>query len=63
MYCLEVVQLKVFFLKLWFRSLEVVSLSRICGLAFSPTPNLSVEEDEEEQAAMSNMAIDIDYLE
>ena len=30
---------------------------------FSPTPDLSVEEDEEEQAAMSNMAIDIDYLE
>ena len=30
---------------------------------FYPTPDLSVEEDEEEQAAMSNMAIDIDYLE
>ena len=30
---------------------------------FSPTPDLSVEEDEEEQAAMSNMSIDIDYLE
>ena len=27
---------------------------------FSPTPDLSVEEDEEEQAAMSNMSIDIE---
>ena len=27
------------------------------------SPDLSVEKDEEEQAAMSNMAIDIDYLE
>ena len=26
-------------------------------------PDLSVKEDEEEQAAMSNMSIDIDYLE
>ena len=31
------VQLKDFFLKLWFRSLEVVSLSGICGLAFFPS--------------------------
>ena len=57
------VQLKDFFLKIWFRSLEVVSLSRIRGLALFPTPDLSDEEDEEEQAAMSNMSIDIDYLE
>ena len=27
------------------------------------SPDLSVEKDEEEQAAMSNMSIDIDYLE
>ena len=35
-HCVVIIQFKNIFLKLWFRSLEVVSLSRIRGLALFP---------------------------
>ena len=57
------VQLKDFFLKFNFAHLKLSASRGFAASLFSPTPDLSVEEDEDKQAAMSNMSIDIDYLE
>ena len=57
------VQLKISFWNFDFAHLKLSASRGFVASLFSPTPDLSVEEDEEEQAAMSNMSIDIDYLE
>ena len=62
-YCVVMVQLKIFFWNFDFAHLKLSASRGFVASLFSPTPDLSVEEDEEEQAAMSNMSIDIDYLE
>ena len=62
-YCVVIVQFKNIFWNFDFAYLKLSASRGFVASLFSPTPDLSVEEDEEEQAAMSNMSIDIDYLE